>query len=328
MDNYKYLFNENAKGTEFPTLGKFRPIDFENKDELHRYHMLNTLNKTLGMFKYEGLTNEIPQRILEIQLQVHGYTIIFKHEGKVYASWGGLGGVPNYNYMPTKAIVANPYLNISKMFTIDEDCVVIPNDKLYLGLMPTNRYYATQLVENDVSMNVLKINARAMNILIASDEDTKKSLDDVYSDLKAGKVSTALDENIMANKTASLPFASGGTTQTIIQLLEERQYVKGSWLNELGIQSNYNMKRETITSNENILNVDNLLPLTDNMIECRREGLKKVKDMFGLDITVDFDSSWKKLRTEIELKEREISNKKESLDVKTNEGDKYEDTSK
>ena len=307
MDNYRYIFNDNVNETEFPTLSKFKQMDFENKETLNRYHMLNTLNKTLSMFEYEGLPEEIPQRIIELQIQVHGYTILFKHEGKIYASWGGLGGVPNYNYMPTKAIVANPYLNISKMFTINEDCVVIPNDKLYLGIMPTNRYYSSQLVENDISMNVLKTNARAMNILVAPDEDTKQSLEDVWEELKTGKVTSAIDKNIISDKLLSLPFASGGTSQTIVQLLEERQYVKGSLLNELGIQSNYNMKRETITSNENILNVDNLLPFSDNMLECRRIALKKVKEIFGLDISVDFSSSWKKLRKEIELKEREVA---------------------
>lgn len=315
MENYKYVFGNMEK--ELNVTG-FKILDFEKKDDVYRYHMFNMLERTLSMFKYNGLTEEIPQRVLELQLQTHGYTIIFKHQGKIYASWGGLGGIPNYNYMPTIAIVNNPYLKISKRFEIDKDCVVIPNDKLYRGILPINAYYATQLTENDLSLNTLLINTRLMSIPVAKDEDTKESLDDLFKDLKTGKLTSIVDDRYMEDGIKSVPFASTTPSQTIIQLLEERQYIRGSWYNDLGIQSNYNMKRETITSNENILNVDALLPLTDSMYEMRKIGLEKVEKMFGVKIDVDFDSSWKKLRTEIKLKEQEIADQK-STQVETEE---------
>jgi hypothetical protein len=58
------------------------------------------------------------------------------------------------------------------------------------------------------------------------------------------------------------------------------------------------MKRESINSNESQLNDDMLHPLIDNMLAERKAGIKKVNDMFGTDIEVDFSGAW--LSNEIE----------------------------
>ena len=76
------------------------------------------------------------------------------------------------------------------------------------------------------------------------------------------------------------------------------QYVKASLYNELGLQSNYNMKREAIMSGESQLDEDMLHPLIDNMLKERQDALEKVNAMFGTNISVSFNSAW-------ELNERE-----------------------
>ena len=64
-------------------------------------------------------------------------------------------------------------------------------------------------------------------------------------------------------------------------------------LNELGLNANYNMKRERLNLGEVSMNVDVLLPYVENMLNSRREAIKQVNEMFGTDITVDLNSSWK-----------------------------------
>ena len=263
-----------------------------------------------------------------MQIQ-NGYTCIYPFEGKIYQSWCGLGGKPDFNYMPTIATVSNPALKLSRKFKIDwgyefdneeiqnlEKCVVIPNDNLFIGVTPTNTYYASQLVENDLTLNCTLINLRLMYLLIAGDDDAKESLDELINDLRLGKISSAVDSNFILDAIKSLPF-SNSNGNNIVQLLEERQYIKGSWWNEFGVQSNYNMKRETITSSENILNVDSLLPMIDDMKKCRQEGIERVKNVFGVEWKVDFSSAWKKLKTELQLKEDIM--KKESLKLDNNQ---------
>ena len=52
------------------------------------------------------------------------------------------------------------------------------------------------------------------------------------------------------------------------------------------------MKRERLTANEVEANTDNLYPLVDDMLKCRRLALAKINEMFGLNIEVQFNSSW------------------------------------
>lgn len=315
-ENLYKLFCDEPAGTRL-SLKARRKMDFEDKDLLFNYHLRSMLIKENQMFNWKGLPDTIPKRDLELQLQVHGYTIFIKHtDGKLYSLFGTLGGRFNQNYMPTIAIISNPYLKLNKhTFTINEDCVVIPNDTLYLGLIPLNRYYATQLIENDQSINCALINARLTDLLTARGEDEKKSLEELIEARKNGKIAVAYDSDLLHDKGIDTLPLGERSSQTLVQLIEHKQYTKGSFWNEIGVQSNYNMKRETITSNENILNVDSLLPLIDDMKEKRDLGIKKLKEVFGdlaKDISVDFSSSWKKMRDEISVKEkideREITN--------------------
>lgn len=297
---------------------KFSTI--KSKDDYIRYHIREKFTKTIRMFEYKVLPDTITARDLELGLQYNGYMIALKHQGKFYILYGSIGGEMNQNYMPTIAVVANPYLNLSKTFKIDEDCVVIPNDSMYRGLLPLHAYYAQKDAECDISLNAVLRNTRVTMALVAKDSSTLEDCKQFISDMDEGKTRPILDKTF-DGELKSLGLGDKTSTQTIIQLLEAIQYNKGSWWNEVGVQSNYNMKRETITANENILNVDSLLPRIDDMYECRKTAFEKIKNMFGVDIIFDYSSSWKKLRKEIIMTEQEIkpineqSNKLENSDV-------------
>ena len=77
--------------------------------------------------------------------------------------------------------------------------------------------------------------------------------------------------------------------------------MKASWFNELGLNANYNMKREAITSNESQLNDDMLLPLIDDMMNCRKLWIDEVNEMFGTNWSIDWASSWEDNIEETEL---------------------------
>lgn len=100
--------------------------------------------------------------------------------------------------------------------------------------------------------------------------------------------------------------------------------MKASWFNELGLNANYNMKRESINSNESQLNDDMLLPLIDDMLQCRQSFCDKINNMFGTNITVSFGSSWKDNMEELELEqqilESQISEGGDE-DIKENDND-------
>lgn len=302
MDKEIYYFTGYGKGS-----------DYVSEEDLIDYHIKHTLAKTQMMFDWDfgDDSDTIDTRNFELLVQTNGFGTGIEENGKHYVLYGTLGGQFNQYYMPTKSIIANPYLNLSKEYTIDKDCVIFNNDGLYMGLYPIIRYYAKQLAENDLSRRLVLINCRATFAFAVDNDNSAKSAKDFLDKLAKGEQGVIMDKSF-EQMIAALPLATQGSAQTIIQLLEDKQYVKGSLWNELGVQSNYNMKRETITANENILNVDSLLPLADNMLRCRQQAALKYNKMFGTNWSVKFSSSWEKLRTEIKLsQERDFGDNKE-----------------
>lgn len=305
----------------------YKPFAFTDKRRNTQNHIAYMLNRTASMFKWNGLPDTIPERSLEIYLQCNGNTCIAKYGGSVYAFVGGMGGEPNPYYMPTQYIVANPALKMSKTYEIDKDCVVIPNDPLYMGLLPMYERYATQLTEAELTLNIALINSRMPVLFEAMDDRTKAAADKVIEDLYTGKLSVVGSKGL-AEAIHAMPF-SDSNTRTITDLIESIQYVKASWYNEIGLDANYNMKRESINSGESQLNRDALKPLVDIMLEYRKTGAEKVNAMFGTSISVELASSWEDNEIELEAEQELISNQSEGADADTEtEGGEEDDRPK
>lgn len=277
------------------------PVDINDKENAVKLYVTQALCRTQSMFRYINLPDSIPQRSLELYIQTGGSCCIAEYEGTLYAFFGTFGGEPDVYYMPREYIVANPALNMSKSFKIDEECVVIPNDAMYMGLMPIFRRYATLLAENDVTLNLTDINIRIMALLTGNTDRDIASAENYLDNIKAGKLGAALTTPFMEGlKTQPYGDTSG---KIITQLIELQQYYKASMFNDIGLNSNYNMKRETIVSAEIELNADALFPFVDNMLYCRERAIEKVNSMFGTDIRVELNSSWEDLADSREVQD-------------------------
>ena len=280
---------------------QFNTLD---KDELKSMYTMYSLIRTQSMFNYTNLPDTIPQSFLELYLQCNGNCIIAKVNNALYALTGGLGGEPNPYYFPTKYTVANPALKLSNVYTIDKDCILIPNDSLYVGLLPLILKYSSQLSENDITLTIADINARITSLISASDDKTYKSALEYINQIQNGKLGI-ISENALLDGIKSQPYSTTASNQ-ITNLIEYHQYLKASLFNDLGLNANYNMKRESINSGESQLNNDALFPLIDDMLNNRKKAIQKVNDMFGTDITVDLSSSWKDNKTELKLEQTNL----------------------
>lgn len=278
-----------------------------NKDEALKSFVISSLNKLQSMFTYEGLPDTIPQKWLEYYLMCNGNVFITKVNGELYAFTGSVGGEPDVYYQPTIYTVANPALNYSKNLKIDEDGVLIRNDSFMYGMLPIIYKYGSLLVESDLTIRCALINMRLVNLLSAPDDNTKKSADEYISKIINGEISVIGEspffDGIKLNTNSNL---SG----YLNQLIEMTQYIKASFYNEIGLNANYNLKREYISTTENSLADDILLPLCDNMLKERQEGVAKVNEMFGTNITVEFNSSWKTNATQ---NDKEVSDNESAI---------------
>lgn len=290
-----------AKFKPDPSIPYREPIyyNFRNKEKCVTSYVEYMLARTRRMFKYTGLPDTIPDVFLERYLQRNGECIIAEHNGQLYAFCGGLGGVYNEYYFPTKYIVANPYLNFSKEYTIGTDCVLIRNDTEMQGLLPMCSKYASLLVENDLTMRIADINRRIPAIAKVHSDNQKQGFDLLMKRVEDGDLNMSIQDN-WEDMFTTLPFVDSSTTH-ITEYIEFTQYIKAQWFNELGIRMSHNMKREALSASEIASGDDMIRSLPEDMLECRKEALDKVNEMFGTKISVEYNSVWNYLFDEKEL---------------------------
>lgn len=275
----------------------------KNKERLKKQYIQYMLDRTQQIFEYDGLPNTIPQKDLETILQLRGNAIITKVDGELYAFAGGLGGVLNEYYHPTIATVSNPYLKFSKNLDIGKECIVVLNDTFYQGLMPMFDKYASLLAETDISLRFACVNARIPTIIFADNDSTKEDAKTYLHDIEEGEKLGIIGGKPFFEGIKTEEYASKGSATNIKDLIELQQYLKSNWFIELGLNANYNMKRESINESESAMNDDCLLPLIDEMLKQRNEGFKKVNDLYGTNITVKLSSSWKQIHSEYHASE-------------------------
>ena len=254
--------------------------------------------KTNEMFTWKNLPETVPQAELEYLLQSNGTMFFTKVGNDFYALLGTLGGQINAYYEPTKYTVANVALNLSKMYDIEKDGVLIRNDLRCNGLIPILSKYASMLTDCEISLNTMSILMRVMFLISASDDKTKKSAEEFMNKILNGNYSIIADSQFFDGIKAQGMTQS--FSQLIPQMIELTQYIKASALNEIGLNANYNMKKERITEQEYTLNIDALMPFAENMLNCRKKAVEKINKMYGLNIEVSLNSVWEVNQSELE----------------------------
>ena len=257
----------------------------------------NMLIKCGQMFVYKNLPDSVPKRVIERFLQENGYCIFTKENDRFIVLVGGLGGELNEYYEHTKCIVSNPYLKLNKEYTINDDCVLIRNDSKMKGLIPLLEKYGVLCGDCEVSINMLTNNLRTQFFISANDDKTKQNAEIFIKKLVDGELSVIGENQFLEGVKVHNVSSQANYIQQFIEL---NQYLKASAFNEIGLDANFNMKRERLTVNEVELNTSILIPLADNMLEERRNAIDLINKKYGLNIEVDLSSVWKMQKEEVD----------------------------
>ena len=303
--------------------------DILNKRLSAMHYVFTMFNRTNQMFEWKGLPDTIPMEIMELYLQLNGQCAITEVDGKLFAIPGGLGGPPDPYFRPTVYIAAIPGLrdgdkSFSRSMKVinhldpyapietNGECVLIKNDTLMEGLLYLFARYAAQLTENDISIRSAQINARA-HVNITADTDAEAVSARAYlSALEAGKLEIIMGKAFMEG--LHVENLSMNSANVIIQLIELQQYLKASWYNEIGLNANFNMKREYQSEEELQANTDVLLPLVDNMLKCRKDAVEKINEHFGTSISVDKNSAWENKQNERDIEQETKEAEKDAIE--------------
>lgn len=306
----------------------------KNKEAIFNYLVDDMTARVAKMFKYEDYPETFSPWAFEKGLQEQGFCILWNGnpprngEKGVYALRGvGLGGELNDEYLPTMAVGANPYLNLTISDDLEEkDVMWVWNDSNFMGLSSLHSLYAGLLADAIMTLRLKLVLHRAPAIIVASNEDEKEEGLKFLEDLDDGKLGVIGRKGTLNNMLKgseeggfSTKPNSGDSTNSLKEIIETIQYLFAQWQIKIGLNDNYNMKREALNSSETSANEDTLLTLIDDMYECRKIGIELTNKKFGTNIKVSLNNQWKRISERRDLQEKEQEKLVENLDQKDSE---------
>ena len=273
-----------------------------DKPARYREHMLHWLAMTSGAFEWSGLPDDLPPHYMELALQMNGWAALIKTPdgfavaAAPVASWNG-----KYTayYQPAGVIVVNPYaVSWEGEYTFGEDAVLCRCTPNLLSVAQIIAPRVELQTETDVTFACAMQNLRIINLVKAKDDPATEAAQLFLDSMTwgnagivtagAGKTWSGAPEE---NPIEPLPLSPvpGAYVQ---QLVEAQQYIHASLYNDLGIQSNWNAKREALNSDEVGAGDEALRPLIDIMLSCRQAFCDEVNALFGLSVTVELAGAW------------------------------------
>ena len=271
------------------------------------YWFSKLLNLTLSIFKYDNLPKTLPQREIELQLQLSGHCDIFIKNNKLYTTYTSLYDFDEY-YQPTNLVYAQPILGSENLKIDSFDNIVIYNSSLkdnIMGLYIDNSLrtfllrYSRMLADIESTINIKCVNGRITNIPVAKSDKVALSLRKFFNAFKLGKHEIVSDDKIIESFT-DISIPQNSSNETLKDLLESRDKILEQFYRDIGVKFRNNkqaqMNVSEVESDEQVL----LISL-DDMIECRKKGIEKLNDKFGLNVSVKISDKFNRENFNVEI---------------------------
>lgn len=251
-------------------------------------------SKIENIFLYDNLPKEIPKRLFNLMLFRTGKAVFYKIGEKYTVQPFSYNDILNWYYVPLKGRVVNPYLPVGHQnweFNIEDECIIYnssPDIQNYRQFSMTADLIfktANQLAENDISYYCIQRNSRLIALFTAQTDLQKREMDKIIDKMYEGESDITMTEDLISHVQAN-PLSQNSTRNSITELIEFQQYILANFYHSFGINSNYNLKREQLNSDEINVNQEVLRLNIEDMLKCREDGVEKINEKFGLNITV------------------------------------------
>ena len=295
-----------------------------DKDIYLKHFINDMLCRCYSMFEYKKLPKTIKKQDIEKYLLINGHCIFTKEKDNFYIFNGDFTGLENVYHRLHKYLVVNVALNLNKEYETENnnDCVLIQNDSECQGFLHLFSKYGVMLNDCEISLNMLSILSRIPYLITSSDEKTKNNADLFLNKIKNGDFSIIAD-NAFLESIKSIPL-NNTTNNQINNLMELTQYTKASAFNSIGLNANWNSKRERLNQSEISLNEDSLTPLIENMLYSRKQAIESINEKYELNIEIDLSNVWKQKEQEIKTSIADLEDKENNNDSENKQGEENE----
>ena len=241
----------------------------------------------MTMFKYDGLPDNVRPEDLERMLLENGELIFTKWNDEYYIFQFTGAGKQNYLGEWDSYQVNNPYVNCNRVFT-DNDAVRIRNTDNSVSLAGMLDMYSELLSESYITLNMSDVNARLSFLISAGDNATKASAELFLKQVYDGKQGIIGSQPLLESLSVN-PLAEHRDFQSVIEL---NKFFYSDFFQKIGLTNLYNNVHDRISATETTFTATSIYPFVDNMKKNREQAIEKINQLFGLNVTIEFTSSW------------------------------------
>ena len=269
-------------------MGRRKRTNFEDSAATNTLTYMQYLRRlmelSMSMFAWKNLPNTVDPRYIELRLFETGSVVFFKDDvlGELCLDCIQQGNFDVYGNPITRRAYSC-YNNYQKVLN-DKDSVIIWNNYLRTNSVTDIQLYAKRLWDLDRSVDV---NAKAQKtpLLIQCNEKQRMSMKNLYMQYDGNTPVIFADNNIDINGVKVVSTQAPYVADKLYQL---KNQIWNEALTYLGI-SNLNInKQERLITDEVSSSQGSTISSRYSRLECRKQAVEKINEMFGLDIEVDY----------------------------------------
>lgn len=269
-------------------MGRRKRTNFEDSAATNTLTYMQYLRRlmelSMSMFAWKNLPNTVDPRYIELRLFETGSVVFFKDDvlGELCLDCIQQGNFDVYGNPITRRAYSC-YNNYQKVLN-DKDSVIIWNNYLRTNSVTDIQLYAKRLWDLDRSVDV---NAKAQKtpLLIQCNEKQRMSMKNLYMQYDGNTPVIFADNNMDINGVKVVSTQAPYVADKLYQL---KNQIWNEALTYLGI-SNLNInKQERLITDEVSSSQGSTISSRYSRLECRKQAVEKINEMFGLNIEVDY----------------------------------------
>jgi len=259
---------------------------------LGAYFRRYLFQKAVSVFDME-CPEEWPKNYFWYVLYGCGYICITDIPGYgVIPQWCSLAG-KNVFYQPAEILISNPAIKGPEVRrTIDQDCVLLKLTPDYHGIADLIGYYADLMAVAAEGMGINILNSKLAYIFAADNEAAAQSFKKMFDNINAGQPAQFIDKKLFDEEGNPrwMTFAQNLEQNYIApDMLLVLDKIERMFESEIGIPNTGGTeKKERLISDEVNMNNVSTYSKAALWLENMKDGCEKVKQMFNIDISIDW----------------------------------------
>ena len=279
--SYDYINEYNAS---------YKPSTMHTKfTGLTGYFQRYLIQKILSVFKFENMPETWAKDYFLYTLFIFGYVTVFNTDiFGIIPQHCSLAGYDVF-YRPKRCIVANPLINKTRDLRIGQNCELIKMQPDYRGAWDIVSYYADLMSLTSESIAINLINSKFAYVFAADSKTGAESLKKLYDQIASGNPAAFADKQLFKEDgSPSWVMFANNLRQNYIgsELLEDLAKIDSRFNTDVGIPNVNIAKNSGVSESEVMSNNIDTKSKAALWLETIQDGVKKVNNMFGLNIKV------------------------------------------